>query len=56
MASHPDSETERPPWSETPWREIQMQIGQALRQHYELPQELPSQLLALLMQIDGKQE
>jgi hypothetical protein len=40
----------------TPYRDVQMRIGEAMRQHFELPQELPDQLLALLMQVAGEQE
>jgi hypothetical protein len=40
----------------TPYRDIQMRIGQSMRQHLELPQELPDRLLALLMQVAGEQE
>jgi hypothetical protein len=33
-----------------------MLIGKALRQQYEPPQELPHQLLALLIQVNGQEE
>jgi len=38
------------------YRDIQMRIGQVMRQHYELPEELPDQLLTLLAQVIGRQE
>jgi hypothetical protein len=34
---------------------IQTEIGRKLRVHYQLPCDLPHQLLALLMQLSGKQ-
>jgi hypothetical protein len=34
---------------------IQTEIGRKLRAHYQLPCDLPHQLLALLMQLNGKQ-
>jgi hypothetical protein len=37
------------------YRDIQMRIGQAMRQHYELPEELPDQLFTLLIQATGLQ-
>ena len=49
-------ESERPSWPTTPYRDIQVQIGQALRLQYELPQELPDRLLILLMQVTGREE
>ena len=45
-----------PPWPEMQYRDIQMRIGQVMRQHYELPEELPDQLLTLLAQVIGRQE
>jgi hypothetical protein len=48
------------PGSEHPWmpsyRDIPLHIGQALRKHYELPEELPHQLLTLLMQINDDED
>jgi hypothetical protein len=35
---------------------IQMRIGQAMRQQYGVPEELPDQLFTLLMQATGLQE
>jgi hypothetical protein len=35
---------------------IQTEIGKKLRAHYQLPCDLPHQLLALLMQLNGKQD
>jgi hypothetical protein len=49
-------ESERPSWPTTPYRDIQVRIGQALRLQYELPQELPDRLLTLLMQVTGREE
>ncbi len=46
----------RPFWPVTPFHDIQMQIGQAMRLEYELPQELPDTLLTLLMQVTGQEE
>jgi hypothetical protein len=37
-------------------RSIQMNVGQALREHYELPQELPHGILTLLMQLNAPQD
>jgi hypothetical protein len=52
----PRLESERPSWPTTPYRDIQVRIGQALRLQYELPQELPDRLLTLLMQVTGREE
>ena len=52
----PPPESERQQWPATPYRDVQMQIGQALRLQYELPQDLPDQLLTLLMQLSGREE
>jgi hypothetical protein len=35
-------------------RALQNNIGQELRAHYELPQELPPRILTMLMQLTGK--
>jgi hypothetical protein len=60
MASNrnrPDLESNRRPfWPVTLFHDIQMQIGQAMRFEYELPQELPDTLLTLLMQVTGQEE
>jgi hypothetical protein len=37
------------------FRDLQTVIGQELRAHYELPCELPHQLLTLLMQLNAQQ-
>src|ERR1700730_7961738 len=37
-------------------RGIQTKIGQELRANYDLPQELPPQILALLMRLDAQQD
>jgi hypothetical protein len=55
------SDRNRPyPRSERPWmpsyRDIPLHIGQALRKHYELPEELPHQLLTLLMQMNNDED
>jgi hypothetical protein len=57
MASDPVSlELERSSWSASVYHDVQMHIGQALRLHYELPQELPDRLLTLLMELIGGEE
>jgi hypothetical protein len=55
------SDRHRPyPGSEHPWMpsfcDIPLHIGHALRKHYELPEELPHQLLTLLMQINDDED
>jgi len=40
-----------PPWAAPPYREIELKIGEGLRQRYEPPRELPHQLAALLNQM-----
>jgi hypothetical protein len=42
----------QPNWAATLRHEMQTMIGQLLRAQYELPQELPPEMRALLMQID----
>ena len=37
-------------------RAVQTKIGQELRAQYELPKELPHQLLTLLMQLNAQQD
>ena len=37
-------------------RAVQTKIGQELRAQYELPEELPHQLLTLLMQLNAQQD
>jgi len=39
-----------------PYAEIQKQIGKGLKQQYELPQQLPHGLLALLMQLNDNED
>jgi hypothetical protein len=45
-----------PSWEGPPYRAIEMEIGKELRERMELPQELPHNLLTLLMQITGEGE
>ena len=52
----PDLELARLSWPVTPYHDILVQIGERLRQQYELPQELPDRLLTLLMQVTGREE
>jgi len=54
--NHSPLESERPSWPSTSYRDIPMRIGEVLRWQYEPPQELPHQLLTLLMQVTGQQE
>jgi hypothetical protein len=35
---------------------VGLQIGRALREHYELPKETPHQLLTLLMQLNSEED
>jgi hypothetical protein len=37
-------------------RSFQMKVGQELREHYELPEELPHRILSLLMQLNAPQD
>jgi hypothetical protein len=39
-------------WPATPYRDIQMHIGQAMRWQYEVPKDLPDELLTLLKQLN----
>jgi hypothetical protein len=43
-----------PTGEEPPYRAIEMQIGKELQARYEPPRELPHRLLALLMQMNGR--
>jgi hypothetical protein len=52
--NQPPLKSERPSWQS--YHDIPMRIGEALRMQYEPPQELPHQLLTLLMQVTGQQE
>jgi hypothetical protein len=58
MASDPVSlKLERSSWPAAVYHhDVQMHIGQALRLHYELPQELPDRLLTLLMELIDREE
>jgi hypothetical protein len=38
------------------YRDIPLHIGQALRKHYEVSEELPHQLLTLLMQMNNDED
>jgi hypothetical protein len=51
----PHSKSGRPYWPVTPYGDIQIQIGRALRSQYDLPQELPSRLLTLLLQLTERE-
>jgi hypothetical protein len=37
-------------------RAVRSMFGQTLRQLHEVPREMPRQLLAILMQLDGKRD
>ncbi len=39
-------------WQATPYRAIQIKIGQELKARYDAPQELPFRLLTLLTQMN----
>jgi hypothetical protein len=45
-----------PAWEGPPYRAIEMEIGKELRERMKLSQELPHNLLTLLMQITGEGE
>ena len=40
------------PYAKQPYAEMQKQIGKILREQYQPPQELPHQLLVLLLKAD----
>ena len=40
-----------PPWDAPAYRAIEMKIGQELQERYEIPQDLPDQLLTLLRKL-----
>jgi hypothetical protein len=40
------------PYAKQPYAEMQKQIGKILREQYQLPEELPHQLLVLLLKVD----
>jgi hypothetical protein len=42
------------PWDALRYREIQKKIGEELRERFELPKELPRQLLTVLMQLSDQ--
>jgi hypothetical protein len=51
------SNTNQPPkWTEALHREMQMAIGQRLRDEYELPRELPDELSARLIRSDKEHD
>jgi hypothetical protein len=58
MATEPSQPHPEVPlsWLQESYRDFHMQIGRALRQEYELPQELPDRLLTLLMELTGQEE
>jgi hypothetical protein len=43
-------------WSEPPYREIETKIGEELRERYKPLQELPHEMLTLLLQINEESE
>jgi hypothetical protein len=51
-----DHQSECCPWGSPPWREIERKIGEELREHYRLPQELPHKMRTLLLQFSGKSD
>ena len=55
--NHARPEPERQSWGPAmPYHDIQMRIGELMRWQYELPQELPHQLFALVRQVTGQNE
>jgi hypothetical protein len=58
MARHQDAnfESRASYLGATPYREMQKQLGRGLREHYEVPKELPHRLFALLLQINRQEE
>jgi hypothetical protein len=58
MARHrqADSESSGRYRAKPPYAEIQKQIGKGLKEHYELSPELPHRLLALLIQLNDKDD
>ena len=54
---HPTFHSHHPQkWAGALRREMQTAIGQQLRAEYELPQELPPELTALLIRMDEQPE
>jgi hypothetical protein len=51
-----DVEFGRASWPTTPYRDIQMVIGEVMRRQYKPPEELPDQLLMLLTQVAEQKE
>jgi hypothetical protein len=45
-----------PDWKAPPYRDIQNEIGEGLKAHYEPPKELPPRLLTLLIQMNERRE
>jgi hypothetical protein len=46
----------RYPGHAPPYREIEMKIGEELRERYKAPQQLPHRMLTQLMQFGGESE
>jgi hypothetical protein len=43
-----------PSWERPPYHAIEMKIGEELRERFKPPQEMPHQLLTLIIQIGGR--
>jgi hypothetical protein len=43
-------------WYRNAYRDAQMRIGRDLRAYYELPRDVPNCMLALVAQLDKRQE
>jgi hypothetical protein len=58
MPEHRSSyESDRPPCTKIAARRaVRMTIGQELKAHYEVPQDLPREILTLLMQVSAPHE
>ena len=56
MAPAGDQPPETPSWALPRFTDIQMQIGRFMRHQYEVSEELPERLLALLKQAIGQEE
>ena len=56
MALARDQPPKTQPWEPPRFTDIQMQIGRLLRRQYEVSEELPERLLALLKQATGEDE
>jgi hypothetical protein len=46
-----DGHSKRMAWASPPYLDIKMAIGKSLREQYELPKDMPHQLLTLLLEI-----